>query len=237
MWDWRLENVAIFDRNIDKHASSCLLATIFKSRIYFFEISMANSNEFSRPIGRDIWNVLSLFIPRGDRFISVSNHPSSWGLPCIPDNDCNNASFPRFLNDIVNLDALEVEIRADLSLANATCFVDSPVGNSSRAFRLVEGFPSGGESSVKQVNTDTGKYGGTEEQGSGPVGHILLSLQILIGSLIAIVGFNVFGYAGSESVAGSILTGFGYFMAGCTAVTFGVALILGAGVVPLNVLF
>lgn len=108
-----------------------------------------------------------------------------------------------------------------------------PVGSrADSGARLFQSFPN-------KVDADASYEDGAArgyEHPQGPKRHVLLSLQILVGGLLAGVGFKLLGYARAKGRDLTIFAGLCCFLGGLAAIIGGVALITGIPLLYLGVL-
>ena len=130
------------------------------------------------------------------------------------------------------ISAIHGEIPTNLSFANTSRFFGGNLGDGQLLLSGVKGFPN-------EENADKGgSYfkNADAKHTSGPKGHILLGLQILIGSLLVGVGIQAIAYATRERSPLSIAAGLSYFVLGFFAVALGVVLISGIDLLYFGVL-
>jgi len=102
------------------------------------------------------------------------------------------------------------------------------------------GFHGFGQRLANVVDADAGYQNASAssaKNGESPKGHILLGLQILIGGLVAVMGFKLIRHAFGKGGDINPDAGLGYFLAGVAAILLGIFLISGISLMYLGVLF
>lgn len=167
---------------------------------------------------------------RGARNCRLCNlhKTSGWGVSNILEMDVYDAA--RVDLDVINNDPRPLSIFGQLVLSEHGFSSRSGVG-----YSLAGGF----QSLPNQIDTYASYEDGDargDEHPHGPKRHVLLSLQILVGGLLAGIGFNLIGYTKREGRNLSVFAGLCCFLGGLAAIIGGVALITGVPLMYLGVL-
>lgn len=127
------------------------------------------------------------------------------------------------------------KVSPNLSLANATGFLNGSISRISSFSGLDKGLLSRRKGHVQEPYSNGGQSSGTYEECCCPKRHVLLGPQILVGYLISVIGFHAIRYAQTEGFSGSVCASACYFLAGYATITFSILLISGIGTVYFRV--